>query len=439
MIMSGKVCKILLFALAALCIGEMARAQSGAATGYTSYSVFGIGDISNMGSAYNKAMGGTGVAARNKKVVNYLNPASVTARDSLSFMMDVGLYQNNIFSTQGGKTNVVNITNINDIVLSFPVYRSSALMFGIAPYSHTGYGFSSTITDPRLIAYTGDISTASNGQGSLYQMFAAAGVTFWRRLSIGAEVIHYFGDISKTTTLNFTSSSFNGIQTGYNLDIAANAFKLGLQYERPVGRLSLCAGATYTTSARVGGKGTVVDYQYAVGSVLTDTTRYNKYNDLGVKIASELGVGISVKNGEKWRAEIDYLMSDWSSSGMEKEIGFSNESLRNFTTTDTRSLRAGFELTPNVNDIRYYYRRCTYRAGVYHNQMYYKVDGNTISATGVTLGVTLPVFRLANGISLTADFGQKGRLGDNLVRERYINFTIGLNSFDLWFQKPRYN
>ena len=436
--MSGRIGKILLMG-AALCIGMVSYAQSGAGTGYTSYSVFGIGDIHSMGSAYNKTMGGTGVATRNKKVVNFLNPAAVTARDSLSFMMDVGLYQNNTFSTQGDNTNVVNVTNINDIVMSFPVYKSSALMFGIAPYSSSGYSFSTSFSDPLLLAYTNDISSSSTGQGSIYQLFGAAGVTFWKKLSLGVEMIHYFGDISKASYLTFASSSFNGVQTGYDLNLAANSFKFGLQYEQQVGKLTLCGGVTYSTAANIGGKGTVVDYQYSKGSVLTDTTRYNKMTDIGVKIASELGIGISLKNGEKWRAEVNYLSSDWSSSGMENTLGFANNSSRLFTTTDTKSLRAGFEITPNVNDIRYYYRRCTYRAGVYHNQMYYKVDGNTVSATGVTLGVTLPVFRLANGITLAVDMGQKGRLTNNLVRERFVNFTIGLNSFDLWFQKPRYN
>ena len=220
--MSGRVCKILLVGIA-LCAGIHSYAQSGAATGYSSYSVFGIGDISDMGSAYNKTMGGTGIATRNRKVLNYLNPAAVTARDSLSFMMDVGLYQNNTISRQGDVKNAVNVTNINDIVLSFPVYRSSAMMFGIVPYSHNGYAFSSVVNDPLLLAYTGDISYNSSGQGSMYQLFAAAGVTFFKKISLGAEFIHYFGDISKTTTQVFSSASSNGIQTGYNLNLSANA------------------------------------------------------------------------------------------------------------------------------------------------------------------------------------------------------------------------
>ena len=44
----------------------------------------------------------------------------------------------------------------------------------------------------------------------------------------------------------------------------------------------------------------------------------------------------------------------------------------------------------------------------------------------------------SNGLSLAVDLGQRGSLKGNLVRERYIGFTIGLNAFDIWFQKNRY-
>ena len=63
-------------------------AQDGTYGAYSPYSIFGIGDISKEGTAFNKSMGGTGIAMRNRRFINYLNPAAVTARDTLSFMAD---------------------------------------------------------------------------------------------------------------------------------------------------------------------------------------------------------------------------------------------------------------------------------------------------------------------------------------------------------------
>ena len=105
----------------------------------------------------------------------------------------------------------------------------------------------------------------------------------------------------------------------------------------------------------------------------------------------------------------------------------------------SQSFRAGFEIVPNRNDIRYYLKRCAYRAGVYYDQSYYRLDGRDVNTIGLTLGVTLPVFRWYNGISLGVDLGQRASKKNDMIRERYAMFVVGFNIHDIWFQKPRYN
>lgn len=161
--------------------------------------------------------------------------------------------------------------------------------------------------------------------------------------------------------------------------------------------------------------------------------------DNRLRIAGELGVGISVRQGEKWSAEFNYLRSDWRDSGFDNYDGYSVQGASVFSATVSQSFRAGFEIVPNRNDIRYYFRRCAYRAGVYYDRSYYKLDGNMVNSVGLTLGITLPVFRGYNGLSLGIDMGQRGSLRGNMVRERYVTFVVGFNIFDIWFQKPRYN
>ena len=78
-----------------LIISVCASAQSGTYGAYSPYSIFGVGNLSKEGTSFNKSMGGVGIATRNKRFINYLNPAAVTARDSLSFMGDFGLSQSN--------------------------------------------------------------------------------------------------------------------------------------------------------------------------------------------------------------------------------------------------------------------------------------------------------------------------------------------------------
>ena len=148
--MSGKNVRILLL-LICLSFGAAAYGQDNGAYGsFSPYSIYGIGNMSKEGTAYNRSMGGVGIANRSKRFINIMNPASLTARDSLSFMADFGLSESNTIYRQnldGAKLRSGNNTfNIHDFVISFPIYRSSAFMVGITPFSDVGYGFSSNGT-----------------------------------------------------------------------------------------------------------------------------------------------------------------------------------------------------------------------------------------------------------------------------------------------------
>ena len=415
-------------------------AQEGAYGAYSPYSIYGIGDITKEGTAFNKGMGGTGIATRNRRFINYLNPAAVTARDSLSFMADFGLAQNNKVFRQGDMKSANNTFNIYDFVLSFPIYRSSAFMVGITPFSDVGYNFSSIEKNPEIIGNTGNIEYDSYGNGSVYQLFFGAGVTLWKNLSLGAEGIYYFGNIDKITNMNYSNSSFRSINGGNEFNIHAFTGKLGVQYQQKIkGNISMIVGATYRLGTKM--KGYSTEYRYANLSNVSDTLRHrvDTLGASGLRIADEIGLGISFKGGERWSAEFNYLRSSWNKSGFDGFSGLGITGESKFTSTASQSFRAGFEITPNRNDIRYFLRRCTYRAGVYYDQAYYKLDGNNVNSTGITLGITLPVFRWYNGLSLGIDLGQKSSAKHNMIRERYAMFVVGFNIHDIWFQKQQYN
>ena len=425
--------------VAMLLMSICSYAQEGAHSSYSPYSIYGIGDVMSEGTAFNKGMGGVGVATRNKRFINYMNPASVTARDSLSFMADFGLEQKNTFYRQGDVKSGNNTFNIYDFVMSFPIYKSSAFMVGVTPFSDVGYDFSSIEKKPEIIGNTGNISYDSYGTGGIYQLFVGAGVTLWDKLSVGAQAIYYLGNIDKITNMNYSNSSYRSLNSGNELSISAFTGKFGLQYEQKLGGdVSMIIGATYRIGTEM--KGYATEYRYANLASLSDTLRYNvdTLAGAGVRIADEIGVGLAIRKGDKWTAEFNYLRSDWTKSGFERSRGFSVDGDSKFTSTVSQSFRAGFEIVPNRNDIRYYLKKCAYRAGVYYDQSYYKLDGNNVNSLGFTLGITLPVFRLYNGLSLGVDVGQRASTRNNMIRERYAKFVIGFNIHDLWFRKVQY-
>lgn len=417
----------------ALCTAG-AQTSEGAYSGFAPYSIFAIGDLANQGTAYNRTMGGVGIASRNNRYINPLNPAAVTARDSLAFMSDFSLYENNVVFRQNDIKSGANLFNVNDFIISFPVYRSLSVMAGIKPFSTTGYSTSSEYYMDGMM-----IVDSHSGQGSLYQLFAAAGFNPFKNLALGVEITKYFGDIEKK--YSHLSDNENVLDASGNSTLQLNAasFKFGFQYSFDIGnKSSVCAGATYRMKTDLNG---FVNNSLTNGNLSLTDVRDTLGKNSGIGIADEAGFGISLNVKDKFRIEADYIRSDWRGCGFENADGFrvSSDGGQIFRTSVSESFRAGMEYVPNISDIRYYHKRMAYRAGVYYTKEYYTANGNGISNRGITLGATLPVFRWYNGITIGAELGRRGTLNDNGIRETYIGFNVGLNLFDIWFQQPKYD
>lgn len=428
----------ILFALI-LCLPVTLKAQGENAYGsFSPFSVFGIGDISSQGTAYNKMMGGVGIASRDVRYINYLNPAALSARDSLSFMADFGLEQkNSYFRGPGAGGNMVNSVantfNMYDFVMSFPIWKSSAFAVGITPYSDLGYVFKSDETNDDILADIGDVIYSNYGEGSIYSAFVSAGVTFWKRLSVGAEFTYYFGNLERHSTAKPVSGGYRSIDSGTKYFMTGVSGKFGLQYEQPFGNgYSLTAGATYRLAPQM--KAEKTRFAYAGISSVIDTV-YSNTTVHGIRFSDEIGVGLSFRKADKWAIEFNYTRSDWTSTGID---GISLISDDRFSPGVSNSYRLGFEIIPNRYDVRYYMRRISYRGGVYYRDSYFTVDSNPVGEIGFTLGMTLPVFRFYNGINLGIDFGQRGGFSGVDMRERYFKFVIGFSLHDIWFQRPKY-
>lgn len=414
----------------------------GTDSGYSPYSKFGIGTLNRKGTAYNATMGGVGTASRDHQFINIVNPASVTARDSLSFMVDFNVENDNRYfrqNTDGGTLESVNNTfNFSGFSFSFPIWRSSAMMVGIVPFSSVGYDFAHKLDNPDyypVTGRTGNISDAYTGQGSIYNLFAAGGVTFFKRLSIGAQFDYYFGNLEKSYVRKFATSGYRSIYDGDLIHMQGFGGKFGVQYEQPIGRHRLIVGGTYRLKTDL--VGSSIHLRYASQSDIADTLTNKIVNlhDAGVNIPWEYSVGISFGELNRWTAEFNYTMSDWTKSRMEGTSGFS---AKGFSATANRLFNCGFSVTPNRGDIRYYMKRVTYRLGAYYNKESYFLNGTQISSYAITAGMTFPVFKWFNGLTVGAEFGRRGTLQNGLIRETFVNFSIAINLFDIWFVKPTY-
>lgn len=441
--MPKRTIRYILVAVAAILFSLPAMAQDEAYGAYSPYSMYGIGDISKFGTAYNQSMGGIGIATRDKRNINILNPAAVTERDPQSFMLDFSLAQGNRYYAQGDMRSSNNTFNINNVIISFPVWKSLAMYAGVSPYSNLGYKVSTWESDPVITSQTGAILHTVQGYGGLTKAFIGGGFSPFKGFSLGGEMQYIFGNIHKDNTFSMSVSSFRSIKSGYTMGLNAFTGKVGFQYAFPVSnKASAVIGATYLFAADL--KGDVDRFEVQTISSINDSTPSprtfsQRLGKKEVRLAGEMGIGAALKGGDKWIAEVNYLRSDWTSTGMDKVAGFANVGNAVFSATKAQSIRAGMSYVPNRNDIRYDWKRVTYRAGTYWDQAYCAIDGRSLCAFGLTFGATIPVFQLYNGLTLGVDIGQRGFLDGSMLRERYVNFHIGLNVHDIWFIKQRYD
>ena len=398
---------------------------------YSPYSMFGVGRIAAEGTAYNHSMGGIGVGMRDNRVINLLNPAAITARDTLAFMFDFGVNEKNSYFNDASTKSAYNVFNMQNVAFTFPIYKTSAFMVGIAPFSDIGYKFLSTETSTDVEADMGDVKYQQYGTGSIYQLFLGASVMFFDRISIGAQGIYSFGYMNKHNDVLFNSSAaYNTIYTGWDYKIHAFSGKFGLQYIQPFKKNNsqLVIGGTYRLGTSMSGDIT----RYAYSSV--DTVFNINTPSSSLRIADEFAVGMSYRINNKWALGVDYIQQNWRGDMFPDAATWSN-----FEAVPSRQYRAGFEIVPNMYDIRYYMKRVTYRAGAYYEQSYVKVNGHQVNAFGITFGASFPIFRWYNAVSVAVDIGQRGSLKYNQVRERYVNFIVNINLHDIWFVKYRYD
>src|SRR3712207_5510901 len=124
-----------------IALSSVAYAQSGT---NSPYSQFGVGTLSPQSTGFNRGMNGLAYGFHEHNQVNYQNPASYSAVDSLSFIFDAGVsLQLTNFEENGRKKNAKN-ADIEYVVAAFRAFRHVGVSFGLLPYTTVGYSYSNT-------------------------------------------------------------------------------------------------------------------------------------------------------------------------------------------------------------------------------------------------------------------------------------------------------
>ncbi|MDR2359529.1 MAG: hypothetical protein LBD87_07015 [Prevotellaceae bacterium] len=422
--------KLTMAALGLLFVTVAAAQNQDAVNTFTPYTFYGVGDLTPPGLSYHRGMGGIGIGMRNNRTINYLNPAALSAQDTLSFMFDFGGEMQNYYLSSNVQSSAHNSINMHHMAMSFPVWGKMFMALLVSPYSSIGYDVSQKETLPEILVESGEAIYSHQGEGGLNQLMLSLGYSFGR-LAVGGQTQYIFGSIDRFDNVDFTNTTGISMVNSGKLIKASNfTFALGAQYTQPLGKYSLTAGAVYQFRNNMRIEKT--DFIYSIGGMGTDTLRYDRNPDARLLVPASFGVGVTFSEGAKWLAGLDYTYRNWT------HTDFDAPASRSFKAMPEHIIRAGFEYTPNRYDIRYFLKRWSYRGGLFFENTYLQFDDTRIKNFGLTLGVGIPIGNMNNAVNIAAELGQRGTTRNGLIRERYWKVSVSLSLYDIWFIKQRF-
>lgn len=388
-------------------------------SGGSPYSIFGIGDLSYYTSTRTYSMGIVGTSLFGN-YVNNLNPATSTKLNSttISTNFNYGFLK----SSSGTDQNEISSGNVlgMNIGIPFDQGRGWVMTLGFNPASLVNYKI-------KIAGNAGgqDYTQTYSGEGGLSRINAGMTYNLFRKISIGLEYNYAFGEIRTQNFINFNNPSYTNTILGKETDFNKSFVKGGVVFE--IGRIfnslqlrNLSIGFVYQSGFNLNSFQDGI--YYSVTGI--DTVKLN----IGtINIPSLYSIGISNLFGRKYLVSGDVVVQDWSTFS---EFGSERPDFQS-------SVRAGLgaEILPDPNSPSFF-GTMTYRFGGFYDKAFYKVSGQDVYTYGGRVGVNIPISKY-NSIDFGINYSIKGKEGNGLVKDEFLNLTAGVNFGELWFIRPK--
>lgn len=387
----------------------------------TPYSRFGYGVLGDNATSAQRSMGSVGYAMQSGRQTNVMNPASYAAIDTLTFLFDMGVDFTTLWSKEGGMSQKDYSGGLDYITMQVPIGRHMGASVGLLPYSSVGYAFNNTIANG---------ATERDGSGSLNQLYLGFGANPWKGLYVGANVAYLFGNIYNQDYVNVTGGS----QTLFERELKVRDWRMdiGVQYRQRLNRHDeLTLGVVYSPKKDMHGDIYGVYYDTSVSSPVPDTINANDHTMKGKYSMPETwGVGVSWQHSQKLMAELDFTYQPWSKAKYDNLTSFESNKL-----ADRYRIAAGVQYTPAYRGA--YFKRIHYRLGAFYNRDYITVRDNNVRDYGVTMGFGFPVPAFKSIVSLGLEYRHRQAYPTPLLKENYLNITLGINFNEMWFRKSK--
>ncbi|MHA7130384.1 hypothetical protein [Algoriphagus namhaensis] len=424
--MSSKLKLNLLGVFCALFLFTEVSAQSSAST----YSALGIGEFNYSGLTHNQAMGGLGISFGSGWHPNVVNPA-LTTRNTI-FNFQAAMNYKRINAQTNTEASEVDGGGLSYIAMSLP-FKSGKFGGGLGLNQITSVNYRLAVGS----AVNGAENIAANnfivGDGGISEAYVNFGFVLAKNLSIGVTGSYLFGSTIRSNQLTLTNENGNivGNRTEYyeRLTVSDVGYKLGAHYFFPIsekGQLHL--GAIYQHLGDV--RGTAYAKLAAFGQADDPDSDGDLIanNDPGsVYIPNRFGFGVSYEKSNKYVIGLEAQLQDFK----QYRSFLGEESI----LKEALKIGLGFQIIPNYQAIDSYLKRTTYRFGLEYQETPYALNQTNINDLGINFGASFPVNQLSL-VNFAVKLGRRGTLENGLIREDYVNFTLGFSLNDnSWFYK----
>lgn len=423
--------------LSSIFIGALALTATAQSGTNSPYSQFGLGVLSEQAQGFNRGMNGLSQGLRFGNQVNSMNPASYSAVDSLTMIIDVGASgQITNFSENGTKKNAHN-ANFEYLVGAFRLMPDLGLSFGILPYTNVGYNYYQTSA---VGTSSTTVTQTYSGSGGLHQAYLGLGWNVFNSFSVGANFSYLWGTYSKSVVVSYTDSYANTVSKTYGADIASYKLDFGAQWERAITPEDiLTIGATVGIGHKLGADAELnITNKNTQTSVSTDSS-FIVSNALSIPMT--YGLGLAWKHGKKWTVGVDYSLQKWGSLEFpESDDVMQKYVMKSGLLKDRSKLTVGGEWIPNVAS-RNLLNRIRYRFGASYATSYYKVNGvDGPKEMSISAGFGIPITNAYNNRSVLNISGQWARsAATGLITENTFRINIGITFNEAWFMKWKFN
>jgi hypothetical protein len=404
------------------------------------YSKFGVGELMNGNNVALRGMGDITSAYEDPFTVNANNPASYSFLRRTTF--EAGMMARTRSITNGEQHYTSGTASIAYLNIGFPIGTSAGLCFGFKPYSQTYYNLVDTISATTTPASpVGTMVKVYNGEGSLTLPYIGASYKY-RGLSFGANLGYLFGTIRNTTAAvpDYTQPANVGVYisefTKYT-QVGGLYWKGGLLYAHTFdSSYTFRIGGTFALNQDLTER--LNDYwisNYTLSDTAIHDTVYNPGEQKGkLRLPMSYSIGVLLGKTDKWSIGVDYAASQWSNfrsyPDTAMQVGVGNTAYK---------LSIGGEYTPDINSIRSYFSRVTYRLGAYYGKDYLRINNTDLPFYGLTAGASFPFRRSLSRLHTALDVGRLGTTTNGQMQQTYVRFSVGVSFNDLWFVKRRYD